>query len=188
MKNEKYLIEQILRGNKAAFGLLVDKYQPLVAHIVFRMVTNSSEREDICQDIFLKVYQNLKKFRFESKLSTWIARIAYNTAINYLEKKKTEFLEDLSPNQFYLENYIDGQEQPLYIVETQNQKNLLHNEILKLPIKYRMVISLYHLDEMSYAEIGQILDMPVGTVKNYLFRARQILKNKIIKRYQAEEI
>src|SRR4030042_4444550 len=92
----KLQIERILAGDRVVFKTLVEDYQRLVSHIVFRMVSVKEDREDICQDVFLRIYQNLGDFRSESELSTWIARIAYNACLNHLDKRKLVPLEELS--------------------------------------------------------------------------------------------
>ena len=97
MSDTKRLIDKILAGDNNAFKSLIEEYQRLVSHIVFRMINREADREDICQDIFIKVFQNLAEFKFESKLSTWIAKIAYNRCINFLEKKRIPLLDDFSP-------------------------------------------------------------------------------------------
>ena len=101
MHDNERLVRQILDGNELAFERLIRNFQRLVSHIVFRMIDNVSDREDICQDVFVKVYKNLKGFRFDSKLSTWIARIAYNRCINFLEKKKVVLYDDLTDDEYY---------------------------------------------------------------------------------------
>lgn len=93
------LVNRILAGDAKAFKTLVEQNQRLVSHIVFKMIPNETEREDLSQEVFMRVYRNLGRFEFRSKLSTWIARITYNTCGNYLEKKKIPLYEDLAPEQ-----------------------------------------------------------------------------------------
>ena len=89
-------IERVLAGDSEAFRVIVENHRRLVGHIVFRMVPRRTDREDLCQDVFVKVYRNLGGFKFESRLSTWIARIAHNTCLNFLEKKKAVLYGDLT--------------------------------------------------------------------------------------------
>ncbi len=186
-KDSRQLVEKVLTGNPRAFQTFVDEYKNLVAHIVFRMIFTADVREDLCQDVFVKVYQNLYQFKFESKLSTWIARIAYNTCINYLEKKKAPLYDDLAPTNTSLDDFTDLSDMPDSLYETDNINEIVRKEIAQMPVKFRTILTLYHLDEMSYAEIGSITGLPEGTVKSYLFRARQFLKDRLIARYQPEE-
>ena len=188
MHENENLVKQILDGNDLAFERLIRNFQRLVSHIVFRMVNNIADREDICQDVFIKVYKNLSGFRFESKLSTWIARIAYNRCINFLEKKKVALYDDLSEDDKQYEIRDSADDRPDQIIESADLKELLTQEINTLPIQYRTIITLYHLDEMNYNEIADIMGLPAGTVKSYLFRARRKLREKLEAKYQREEI
>ena len=169
------LINQILNGNMNAFTFLVSRYQKLVVHITGRLIQRQDEMEDVCQEVFLKVYQNLGKYRNECKLSTWIATIAYNTSINYLRKfkKGDEVNPDDSAALRNLSDYnsVDYEKTDLH--------RYIREQIENLPVQYRTVLTLYHLEEFSYQEIEQITGMPEGTVKSYLFRAKALLKEKL---------
>ena len=199
MHQEQERIEKIIAGDMRAFQALVEDYQRLVCHVVFRMVHNEEDREEICQDVFVKVYQNLSKFEQKSKLSTWIGRIAYNTCINYLKKKKVPLYEDLAPAESgesgssqnkgsYLDRVPGGAKLADETVSDKEMYKFLHEEIAQLPVQYRAILTLYHMDDLSYQEIGEIMSLPDGTVKSYLFRARKLLKERIIEKYPAEEL
>jgi RNA polymerase sigma factor (sigma-70 family) len=188
MVDDKQIIQEVLSGKTSSFKHLVEKYKGLVAHVVFRMVSNSDEREDLCQDVFLKVFSNLNKFRYESKFSTWIARIAYNTCINRLEKKKPALYDDYTGEGETIEDYLDQQSSPAQFLEEKEASERIQFEISQLPPTYRIILTLYHLEDFSYMELGEILQLPDGTVKSYLFRARKMLKEKLIAKYQPEEI
>jgi len=186
--DSRLLVKKTLAGNKKAFESIIEGHQRLVSHIVFRMIQNASDQEDVCQEVFLKVYQNLRGFQFEAKLSTWIARIAYNTCLNYLEKKQVALFDDLTPQENSLETVSDCSVRPDEIVEGREVFSLLQNEIEKMPIHYRTIVTLYHLDQMSYKEIGEMMELPEGTVKSYLFRARKLLKERLLTKYQREDL
>jgi RNA polymerase sigma factor (sigma-70 family) len=188
MTDSKLIVKKILAGNKKAFETLIRQHQRLVSHVVFRMVDNRADREDICQDVFLKVYQNLGGFQFESKLSTWIAKIAYNTCLNYLEKKRVLLYDDLSTEERSLETVPGTTSGPDQLVEGKEISGLLRSEIDKMPVHYRTILTLYHLDQMSYKEIGDSMDLPEGTVKSYLFRGRKLLKERLMAKYQPEDL
>ncbi len=169
------LIRQILNGNRNAFTFLVNRYQKLVVHITGRLIQRQDELEDVCQEVFLKVYQNLGKYRYECKLSTWIATIAYNTGINYLRKFRKG--DEVNPDDSVAwRNLTD------YRSENYEQTDLhryIREQIELLPVHYRTVLTLYHLEEFSYQEIELITGMPEGTVKSYLFRAKALLKERL---------
>lgn len=173
--NDRELIRQILSGNMNAFNFLVQKHQKLVAHMVYRIIHQREDVEDLCQEIFIKVYANLKHYRSESKLSTWIATIAYNASVTYIKKhSKTEQVE-ISTDEYEL----PASEGPNVLLEKADLKKLIKKQIEQLPEHYRIIITLYHLEEFSYKEIEEITGMPEGTIKTHLHRARKILKNKL---------
>ena len=173
--NDAELINQILNGNMNAFTFLVNRYQKLVVHITGRLIQRQDELEDICQEVFLKVYQNLGKYRNECKLSTWIATIAYNTSINYLRKFKKG--DEVNPgDSAALRNLTDYRSDEF---EKTDLHRYIRDQIELLPVQYRTVLTLFHLEEFSYQEIEQITGMPEGTIKSYLFRAKALLKEKL---------
>jgi RNA polymerase sigma factor (sigma-70 family) len=186
--NNKSLVEKTLAGNRKAFETLIERHQRLVSHFVFRLIDNPEDREDVCQDVFLKVYENLRGFKFESKLSTWIARIAYNTCLNHLAKKKLPLFDDLTSDERSLDAVPGNASGPHELAQGKELGMLLRSEIDKLPVHYRTVLTLYHLDQMSYSEIGEIMSLPEGTVKSHLFRARKLLKARLIVKYQPEDL
>lgn len=134
----------------------------------------SAERDDLAQDIYLKVYDKLEGFRFQSKLSTWIARVAYNTCADYLAKKKLTFL----PLDKSVKEYRDDQTADHPLLQKQDAA-LLTRAMESLPPLYSTLISLFHQEELGYEEISRVTSLPLGTVKNYLFRARKLLKDKL---------
>ncbi len=173
------LIILVREGNTNAFRFLVDKHKNLVWHLVLRLINKREDAEDLCQDIFIRVFKDIGKFRGESKLSTWIGTIAYHTCIDYLRKRGREKLfptDDMGKVSLgkMVEEKVPGNVDKLYV------KQIVHKIIEEMPVHYRTVITLYHLEDMSYKEIGQITGMPEGTVKSYLNRSRQILRDRII--------
>ena len=173
--NDSELINQILNGNMNAFTFLVNRYQKLVVHIAGRLIQRHDELEDVCQEVFMKVYQNLGKYRSECKLSTWIATIAYNTSINYLRKFKKG--DEVNPDDSAaLRNLTEYRPDDF---ETADLHRYIRDQIELLPIQYRTVLTLFYLEEFSYQEIEQITGMPEGTIKSYLFRAKALLKEKL---------
>jgi RNA polymerase sigma factor (sigma-70 family) len=186
--DSELLVKKTLAGNKKAFERIIEQHQRLVSHVVFRMVQNAADREDICQDVFLKVYQNLGGFKFESKLSTWIAKIAYNACLSHLEKKKLPLFDDLTPDERSFDSVPGITAGPDELVEGKEISFLLRSEIGRMPSHYRTILTLYHLDQMSYREIGETMDLPEGTVKSYLFRARRVLKDGLMAKYQREDL
>jgi RNA polymerase sigma-70 factor (ECF subfamily) len=183
MTDDQTLVSQVLQGDTQAFLRLIRKYERLVAHMVGRLVKHDGEREEICQDVFMRVYEKLGEFTFQSRLSTWIATIAYRYAINHLRKKKLDFteLDDVRVAGMMVET-----ENPETVFSEQDSHEFVLALIDKLPPQYKTVLTLYHVEGMNYAEIGQVTEMPEGTVKSYLFRARNLLKEKV-KSYLGKE-
>ncbi|HLX93126.1 MAG TPA: sigma-70 family RNA polymerase sigma factor [Puia sp.] len=189
------LVSRVLHGETNAFSQILKNTEALTAQIVFKMVSNAEDRRDIAQDIYLKAFKNLAGFRFESKLSTWIAQIAYRTCLNHLEKKRLvlpatgenenteEILDKLSPRPASFA--LAGAES---VVHTKNLKAILDKAIDNLPPVYRTLITLFHHEELSYEEVSSIAGLPVGTVKSYLFRARKLLRDFLEKNYKKEEL
>jgi len=167
---DKDLVNSVLEGNQMASKMLIDQHKRLVSHVVARLVDNDQDREELCQDVFVKIFKNLNGFQFQAKLSTWIATIAYRLSINYLQKKKRRKREqNLDKISFDL-GQIDSK------VEDLDYANFVHGLIQQMPENYKTVLTLFHLEGFSYPEIVEVTGMPEGTVKNYLFRARKKLK------------
>lgn len=178
--SDKLIVEEVLSGNTQAFAIIVKNTERLVAQIVRKMTSSEEDQKDLAQDIYLKAYQNISSFKFHSKLSTWIGTIAYHTTLNYLEKKKISLydIDLMHENKFA---HSENVEKEIFKNET---AEILNNEINKLPPLYKTLISLYHIEELPIKELAEITNLPEGTIKNYLFRARKILKDNIENNYK----
>ncbi|MBD3403308.1 sigma-70 family RNA polymerase sigma factor [candidate division GN15 bacterium] len=185
---EQTLVSDILTGNPEAFRTFMERYNSLVAHVVYRLVPNEADRQDVCQDVFVKAYRNLKGFNFEAKLSTWLARIAFNTAVNHLEKRRVDLYDDVTAEHQHFEDAAVESRSPEETVAAADAADRVRREIDSLPVLYGTILALYHLEDMSYKEIGDILQLPDGTVKSYLFRARKMLKDRLTTTYSREEL
>jgi RNA polymerase sigma factor (sigma-70 family) len=192
---DQYLVEKVLRGDTNAFGQVIKNTEGLVARIIFKMINNIEDRKDLAQDIYVKAFKNLASFKFQSKLSTWIGQITYNTCINFLEKKKLVLIdtiyEENDPGDEALENLSSARvihnEAENFIFQKELSK-ILQAGIEKLSPVFKTLITLFHNEELSYAEIYEITQLPEGTVKNYLFRARKALKENLLINYKKEEL
>ncbi len=196
VEDENRLVHEIIEGDKEKYRILIRRYRRLVSTVVSGMISNRDDRQELGQEIFVKIYKNLSTFKFRSKLSTWIARIAYNTCIKYLRKKRIPLLEDTSEEKLKnpdnlesrIDTFVSDGLSPDRILEEKQIIEMLSREIENLPVKYRVVISFYHVENMSMGEISSITGLPEGTVKSQLFRARKILKERILMLYRNEEI
>jgi RNA polymerase sigma-70 factor (ECF subfamily) len=181
------LVRAVLKGDTGAFRELIAVYERLVVTIVCKMIDGKEDREDICQEVFLRVYDKLSSFRFGSKLSTWIGTIAFNQSVNFLKRKRSVLHEDMyrankETNEGEAETEVDIADNstlPDEAVMDKEQAQLLARNIEALPLLQRTIILLFHQEELSLEEIAVITSLPVNTVKSHLFRARKTLKTKI---------
>ncbi|WP_103664794.1 RNA polymerase sigma factor [Gracilimonas amylolytica] len=178
------LVSEALAGREDSYSKLVDKYQkPLYFHIR-KMIKEVELVDDLVQEVFMKAFHNLNSYSNEYAFSTWIYRIATNHTIDYLRKKK---LQTLSIDQPYktkdgdmeiqLPDESFSTDEP---VMKKERKAIVQEAIDDLPEKYRLVIEMRHMEEKSYQEIAEILDLPLGTVKAHIFRARELLYKALI--------
>lgn len=178
MLDDRNLVRKIQEGDMLAFRQLIRQHERLVVHMVGRVVGQVPEREELCQDVFMKVYNSVSSFNFQSRLSTWIATIAYRHALNHLRKNRR--LSTGLPTDDSRAVFVDN-ETPESVITSADLNGRVRELIDHLPVHYRTIINLYHMEEMSYAEIASIMDLPEGTVKSYLFRARALLKDYLKK-------
>ncbi len=185
MHTDRDLVNTILGGDNRAFTILVKRHERLVWHIVMKLTDDQDTIKDISQEVFIRIYQKLKDFGFRSKLSTWIATVAYRTAVNELKKRNRKIAQDIHQINEWKEQFIDIAH-PEYIATQKELKQMIRQAIDRLPDQYKMVLTLYHMEEFNYQEISDITEMPPGTVKNYLFRARKLLKEMLKKKLNKE--
>ena len=172
------LVNALKAGNTNAFRFLVEKYRNLVWHMVLRMTNRHEDAEDLAQEVFMRVFKQIGKFRGDSKLSTWIGSITYNACVDHVRKSKREALT--SSDSIGPIDLAQSDVSPLLSnIDRITMTKLVHRIIEKMPLQYRTVITLFHLEEFSYKEIEEITGMPEGTVKSYLSRGREILRQKM---------
>ncbi|MFS1514633.1 RNA polymerase sigma factor SigW [Chengkuizengella sp. SCS-71B] len=177
------IIKLAKKGNHQAFSDLVDLYKNKIYHLGYRMLGNKQEAEDITQETFLRVYKSIHKYDAKYKFSTWIFRIGTNLCIDRLRKRKNAFSLDAETIEGegidgydILPSEDDSPDQQLIISETQRH---VREAIDKLPEKYKSVVVLRYLHDLSLQEVGDILNMPVTTVKTRVHRGREYLRKKL---------
>ena len=180
---DKELVTAILNGDQQAFAVFVALTENLVAKIVFQMTGGNADRKDLAQEIYVKAFRNLASFRFGSKLSTWIGQIAYYEGLHYIRRKKLTYLENI-PEESAADNSSPAEER----LFQRDLSALLNVAIGKLPPLYQTLVTLFHEEELSHAEIKQITGLPEGTIKNYLFRARRALRDDLLKQFDKEDL
>lgn len=182
-QEDKQLIERALQGNEKAFETLLNKYRNLVFSIMLKMVRNPQEAEDLTQEAFMKAFNSLASFNEEFAFSTWLMKIASNNCIDFLRKRKLRTYSIHEPIQYKDEkiemDIPDHEPSPEKILIQTERAKMITKAIEELPERYRYVVLLRHKEEKSYEEISEILNLPLGTVKAQIFRAREILNKKL---------
>jgi RNA polymerase sigma-70 factor (ECF subfamily) len=174
------IIEACLLGNTQIFSRLIDNYKNMVYNLAYRMSSNPHEAEDISQEAFLRAYQSLARFNLSYKFSTWLYQITLNIIRDRFKKKELNYVSLDAPvetddSEFYPQPE-DLTNNPEQIMSQKEDAQAIQQAIHSLPLKYREVVVLRHLQDLSYIEIANILKLPAGTVKVRLYRAREQLR------------
>ena len=181
--SDQQLVERVQAGDKAAFDLLVRKYQHRVLKLVGRFVSDAAEAEDVAQEAFLKAYRALASFRGDSAFYTWLYRIAINTAKNALvsnRRRPVDFDLDLQdPEQYDRHARLKEGDTPEGVLLTEEIRSVVEKAMEQLPEDLRTAIVLRELEGLSYEEIAEAMDCPVGTVRSRIFRAREAIDRKL---------
>ncbi len=181
--SDKKLVKRVQRGDKGAFDLLVLKYQHKIVNLVMRYVRDPELALDITQEAFIKAYRALPRFRGDSAFYTWMYRIAVNTAKNHLAAQRRRPMNvelDLQdPEQYDLHAKLKETDTPEAITLSNELRDTVERAIAALPEDLRTAIILRELEGMSYEEIAQTMECPVGTVRSRIFRARDAISKKV---------
>ena len=182
MDADRDLVEAVLANRAGAFEQLVRDYQGLCWHIIQRMVRHPEDTRELCQEAFLRVHRYLQQYRFDSPLKSWIGQVAYSVAKRHLERKRIALAdmhvgggmdEDDGPS--LLDNIGDGVDLQDAHAQADDEREL-HAAIERLPPLQRMILTLYHLEELPIGEIATITGLAEGTIKSHLFRSRKTLR------------
>lgn len=178
------LIKRALNGDQRAFKKLRQKYYEAIFNLIYRMIRDKDEVEDLTQEAFIKAFMSLTSFNDEYAFSTWLYKIATNNSIDYIRRKKLQTFSIDKPIESKESDFSfelpDSTYEPDQEMIQRQRKKLLEDAINSLPAKYRQVIHLRHVEEKEYQEIAAILKLPLGTVKAHIFRAREML-NKYLR-------
>ena len=168
------LVNRCINGDNNAFSVLVERYKRLIFNVVYNMINNRDEINDIAQEIFIRIYKSLDRYNSEFKFSTWIVKISTNYCLDVLRKKRIdsmpidEAVGVLSPEDTPEASFIKRE-----------RSERINDELSKLPEKYRVPLLLFHKNGLSYEEMSQVLNEPMSIIKNRLYRARLILREKL---------
>lgn len=178
---DQHYIDLVVNGNSNAFATLVDRYKDMIYTLALKMMNSKEEAEEIAQDSFIKIFNSLNKFKGESKFSTWIYKVTYNTCLDALKKKKKQnnvsFIEDFSEHQTKaLESILDN-------IDEKERNQAIQNCLEELPSDEAFLLTLYYFDDQSVDEISKVMNITTDNVKVKLFRTRKklasILKNRL---------
>jgi RNA polymerase sigma-70 factor, ECF subfamily len=176
------LVAAVLEGDRERFGDLIDRYQGRLVNYLFRLLRNADDAHDLAQEVLVKVYQVLDRYDPQYKFSTWLFRVAQNAAIDQIRRRRLKVVslrqedEEGEGRDWDLPSPERG---PYGELRNQERREAIQEAIESLPWEYRELILLRHFGELPYEEIARIKEMPLGTVKNKLFRGRQMLKEKL---------
>ncbi|MDB4583909.1 sigma-70 family RNA polymerase sigma factor [Draconibacterium sp.] len=188
--SETEIIQKLQHGNEQAFRLMVEKYQKLVVNTCFGMVHNTEDAEDIAQEVFIEVFRSVEKFRADSKLSTWLYRIAVNRSLNFIRDNKKykwfqSFEDEVEAKNRQLKQLESSKtDQPEYELENKQRAIILHEAIGSLPQNQKVAFTLSKYEELSYQEISEVMELSVSSVESLLFRAKKNLQKKLYKCYK----
>ena len=177
-KTDTELIEACLSGDQESFSELVSRYKNLVYSVILRKTKDSEEANDLAQDVFLKIYKNLRSYSSEYRFSTWVIRITTNHVIDCHRKKR----HDTVPIEEYQSetDSVGAEASPESIYIRTEQTRRINKIVADLPEMYKIPIVMYHQQGLSYQEISEIIDEPLSKVKNRIFRGRKLLKESYI--------
>nr|WP_084684834.1 RNA polymerase sigma factor RpoE [Methylohalobius crimeensis] len=180
---DQELVQRVQQGDKRAFDLLVLKYQPKIVQLITRYIKDPSEALDVAQETFIKAYRALAKFRGDSAFYTWLYRIAINTAKNHIaaraRRPSDSEIELETAEQFETAIRLKDQETPEDVLLSEEVAEGVRQAIEELPEELRTAITLREFEGMSYEEISQTMNCPVGTVRSRIFRAREAIDKKL---------
>jgi RNA polymerase sigma-70 factor (ECF subfamily) len=181
---DRLLVERVQAGDKQAFGLLVTKYQRKLARLISRMVRDAAEVEDIVQDSFIRAYRALPGFRNDSAFYTWLYRIGVNTAKNWLvthgrKASATDRMDGEEADSGGDAELLHDSDTPERLLMTRQIGDTVNAAMEALPEDLRTAIMLREIDGLSYEEIAQVMDCPIGTVRSRIFRARDAISARL---------
>lgn len=176
---DRDLVRAVLAGQAGAFERLLRQYQNLCWHVVERMVRQPDDTRELCQEAFLRIHQSLHQYRGDSALKSWIAQVAYSVARRHLERKRIPLAELADDDAVSAHEQVsDGFDLEAAVADAQIDARL-HAAIDALPPLQRTVLTLYHLEELSIADIARMTELPEGTIKSHLFRSRRQLRQML---------
>lgn len=183
--DEQIIINQIIAGDTRAFAILVERYKDLVYTLAIRMLQNREEAEEVAQDTFIKIYKSLNSFKGNSKISTWIYKVTYNTCLDRIKKNKRQ-MNVVAIDEF-TEHQVKTIENALDALEKKEYQQAIQECLQKLSSEDSFLLTLYYFEDLSLEEISKIVNIEANTVKVKLFRCRKKLAS-LLKQHLEPEI
>ncbi len=170
-RDDRILVRESLQGDRNAFEAIINRYEKMVYNVAFRILNNADDAADVTQSVFLNIYEHLNDYKPRFKFFSWIYRIAVNVSLNFQKQRKEgESVEEISS---------DGK-QPDEILADEERGEIIQQALMRIGLDYRVVIILSYFQDLSYAEIAYVLDLPEKTVKSRLFTARKLLRDILL--------
>ena len=192
--NEAGIINKLKQGNEAAFKEMVENYRQMVVNTCFGLLHNIDDAEDVAQDVFIEVFRSVEKFRGDSKISTWLYRIAVNRSLNFIRNNKKhrwfQSFDDVVEAKKEELNRLPSSDSdnPEFDLENRQRALLLHEAIDSLPENQRVAFSLNKYEDLAYKEIAEVMNLSVSSVESLIHRAKKNLQKKLYKCYQKKRI
>ncbi len=191
--SETTFIEDLQAGKQEAYSRLLDEYEQRVFHTCLSFVPNKEDAEDIAQEVFVEVFRSIQKFKGNSKLSTWMYRIATNKSLEFIRKKNTKkrfaFMQSIFGNEIPLDKtaYFTEMNHPGILLENKEKSETIFRAIHQLPEAQKIVFTLHKIDGLSYKEIAEITEKSVSSVESLMFRAKKSLQKILANFYKNEK-
>ncbi len=185
---DRDIIDSVRAGNTRSYATLVDRHKDRAMTLAVRLIRSREEAEEIVQDAFLRAYRNLDQFRGEAKFSTWFYRILYNLCMTRVARRRGNLVTFEVDDGKMADRAVVGEEMISVLdrIEQEELNTIIASEIENLPEKFKTLVTLFYVQEMSYEEISAVLKMPLGTLKTNLFRSRNILRKRVFARVKDE--
>src|SRR5579863_3499056 len=187
-QEDAQLVKASQHGDQDAFAVLVQRHQRRVFNMSLRMLQDYEDANEITQEAFLAAWQGLPAFRGEALFPTWLYRITYHCCLRQLERRKREQVLQVAIQAEQTLYRVNNEKQVEDAIERRDRQAFVLEHLEQLPDKYRTVLILRHLQEMTYEEMASMLAIPIGTIKTHLFRARNLLKERLLAQYPEDAL
>ena len=187
--SDNEIIENIRKGDKRQYARLIDRYKEKAMTLSVRMLRNYQDAEEAAQDAFVRAYNALDKFEGTAKFGTWLYRIVYNVCLTKIAKRNDDMHAEMYDDEMSYENLEAGSMMPLeHEIEMKDLVRVVQNTIERLPGRYATIVSLFYFQELSHEEICEVTQLPLGTVKVQLHRARALLQERLSQEFSTENM